>query len=148
MESKRTGKKVQVHIARQDGECKEPKFLLLKKPAERGGFWQPVTGKVEEGESYENCALREIEEETGIDVLQKLTKLGGFSYVKQGESIYEMVYLAVVSSPEVKISPEHETFQWATYSAARDLIYFESNRHALDCAADHLRIICSSNQPS
>jgi 8-oxo-dGTP pyrophosphatase MutT (NUDIX family) len=50
--------------------CRRPsattkEYLLLKRTAARGGFWQGVTGGVEAGESLEQAARREVAEETG-----------------------------------------------------------------------------------
>jgi len=42
--------------------------LLLKRTRERGGFWQPVTGRIEPGEAPLAAARRELLEETGADV--------------------------------------------------------------------------------
>jgi lipoyl(octanoyl) transferase len=42
--------------------------LLLRRSAERGGFWQQVTGRIEPGETPEAAARRELGEETGADV--------------------------------------------------------------------------------
>src|SRR6185295_5768611 len=41
------------------------RVLLLHRRAERGGFWQPITGSMEDGESPIDTARREIVEETG-----------------------------------------------------------------------------------
>jgi lipoyl(octanoyl) transferase len=44
------------------------RVLLLRRSAERGGFWQPVTGRIEPGEAPSKAARRELREETGADV--------------------------------------------------------------------------------
>ena len=44
-------------------------FLLLQKKDKRL-FWQSVTGALEEGETFEAAALRELEEETGLTLKQ------------------------------------------------------------------------------
>ena len=41
-------------------------YLLLKRLPDRNGFWQPVTGGLEEGETLVEALRREIREETGI----------------------------------------------------------------------------------
>lgn len=60
---------IQVHIA-----CKHPStgqilFLALKRSSGNPiypGLWQAVTGTIEAGETAIECALREVEEETGL----------------------------------------------------------------------------------
>jgi len=42
------------------------KVLLLER-ADHPGFWQSVTGSQHEGEALADTAMREVEEETGID---------------------------------------------------------------------------------
>jgi lipoyl(octanoyl) transferase len=44
------------------------RVLLLKRSPARGGFWQPVTGRIEPGETAAQAARRELHEETGADV--------------------------------------------------------------------------------
>lgn len=47
----------------------------------RRGKWDLPKGKVDEGESTEECAVREVEEETGLHQIQ-LGKLLGITYHK------------------------------------------------------------------
>ncbi len=55
----------------------------------RRGKWDLPKGKMEEGESSEACAIREIEEETGIKMLEIIRKLGEtyHSYEEFGKEI-------------------------------------------------------------
>lgn len=42
--------------------------VLLMERVAPAGFWQSVTGSLEEGESWVETALREVDEETGLNV--------------------------------------------------------------------------------
>jgi 8-oxo-dGTP pyrophosphatase MutT (NUDIX family) len=44
----------------------DPHFLVLKTIPSDESFWQNVTGAIEDGETPEQAAYRELEEETGI----------------------------------------------------------------------------------
>ena len=69
-------RKVQVAIFHLD-EQQQKHFLLLKTNKKRGEFWQNVTGSVEEGESFEQGAIREVIEETGL-VEKNIKKMSSF----------------------------------------------------------------------
>jgi len=58
---------------------KNGKFLLVKKPREHHA-WQFPQGGVEAGESFEEAALREFEEELGCSELENLREAGVYSY--------------------------------------------------------------------
>src|SRR5574340_1223259 len=49
------------------GVGEDGRVLLLRRSPRRGGFWQPVTGRIEPGEAPEAAARRELREETGAD---------------------------------------------------------------------------------
>jgi 8-oxo-dGTP pyrophosphatase MutT (NUDIX family) len=71
--------KVQVWVYRT-----EPfEVLLLRLCPARGGFWQPVTGSVEPGETAAEAALREAREETGLGFVSGPQPLG-FSFEYRG----------------------------------------------------------------
>ena len=66
---------------------KNDKVLLLKKSKELfgGGKWNALGGKIKEGETEENCAIRETFEETGLEV-SNLEKMGTLNFFKDKDS--------------------------------------------------------------
>ena len=46
------------------------RLLITQRPAEKdlGGLWEFPGGKLEEGESYQDCLRREVKEELGIEI--------------------------------------------------------------------------------
>ncbi len=103
---------VSVVVTRDDG-----KVLLLRRTEARGGFWQPVTGKLEPGESPERAAARELREETGFE--GPLRALGyehvfAFGAAQPPDLIRETAFAAKVMG-EPRIDPlEHVAFGWFT----------------------------------
>lgn len=62
--------------------CVKPsatKILLLRRAPSQGGFWHCIAGGVERGESDEQAARRELDEETGIRPAT-FTKVHHYSY--------------------------------------------------------------------
>lgn len=115
--------------------------LLLKVTPNRGGFWQPVTGKVEEGESFAAAALREAEEETGFRFERQPQFLGlDFEFEgKKGEPVFEKAFLLPLvggaTPPTPTLDPnEHTEFRWAPTADAPGLVKFDGNREAIERA--------------
>jgi dihydroneopterin triphosphate diphosphatase len=132
-------------------EDRQVEFLLLKRTAKRGGFWQPVTGGVEEGETISEALKREVNEETKIsNFIQILEKVhyfelesGSIRRVKSKDKIKEYVYGVEVSEDQtVEICPEeHTEFKWCSYEDALGLLRWDTNKTALKKLHDRIKII-------
>jgi len=120
-----------VLFAIKDGEHS---FLILKRTPEEGGFWQPLTGTVEDGERIQECLLRELKEETGIENPVKVTeKIWSFDWRnKHDEAIVEFVYgIELNPESEVTISPaEHSEYKWCSFDEAVELLGRDNNKKA------------------
>ncbi|MDA3839987.1 MAG: NUDIX pyrophosphatase [Patescibacteria group bacterium] len=109
----------------------EPLFLLFKRVPERGGFWQAITGGVNEGEDLSVAAKRELFEETKIkDYIKFLRKVYYFEFdTEEYGRIKEYVFAVEVDdNTEAVISNEHSEQKWCSYKEALSLLKYESNK--------------------
>jgi len=127
--------KVIVH----DGE----RVLLLHRKAERGNFWQPITGAIENGESTLDAARRELREETGHDVEPcSLDLTQSFMIESQYlESRHPAPVIASEPAFAVRVDSrlpirvdalEHDTWGWFTFAEAYERIRWSDDREALE----------------
>lgn len=73
-----------------------------------GGYWAPFAGAVEEGESEEDCAIRELKEESGIVIKKSNTKkIGTFQNKKNAFHLFTSELKTI---PEVKLCKEHTEY--------------------------------------
>jgi len=124
--------KGQVHIFHRPPSADEPAFLVLQRPPEKMSIWQPVTGKVEAGESFEEAARREVAEETGLSALRALIQVGECSFTKNGRPVREAIFACEVGDRKVRLSTEHADYAWIGAAEARARFYYETNRQGLD----------------
>ncbi len=112
--------------------------LLLLRTAERGGFWQLVTGRRDAGESAAEAAAREVSEETG----QRLSvrslhyrhafALGEASPPQVAE---EEAFAALwPEASAVHLGPEHADFAWVSVPEALRRLPFAGLRRAVERA--------------
>lgn len=124
--------------------------VLLIKRADAPDFWQSVTGSKDDlNESFEQTAVREVLEETGIDCGPG-TPLEKALLDWQLENVYDiyprwqhryapgvvrntehLFGLRVPTEIEVRLSPrEHTAYQWLPYRQAAQACYSPSNAEA------------------
>ncbi|NIO37085.1 NUDIX domain-containing protein [Candidatus Bathyarchaeota archaeon] len=108
-------------------------YLLLKRNPERGGFWQPVTGGLEEGETRDEALEREVLEETGIKNPVRIIK-DVYCY-ELSSPLHEKEYVygvEVLPEEEIKIdSREHSEHRWCSLEESLKLLKWKENKEAL-----------------
>ena len=98
----------------------EPKVLLIERGNEPyKGCWALPGGFLEMDETTEQCAIRELKEETGLDV-ERVRQIGAYSKVDRdprGRNIC-VAYLAVIDEPaEVMGLDDAAKAQWFPITA-------------------------------
>jgi dATP pyrophosphohydrolase len=108
-------------------------YLLLKRTPEREGFWQPVTGGLEEGETVIEALERVVLEETGIrNIIGIIVDVHYFEY---SDSCFIKEYVfGVEIHPDEKIvidGKELCQFRWCGFQEALELLKWSENKEAL-----------------
>ncbi len=90
------------------------KILMLKRSIHsrsNPGLWELPGGKVEIGEDFDQALIREIKEETGLNITLK--KAIGVAQQEHGHRhSLHLILLVEVNSGKLRISDEHEQYQW------------------------------------
>jgi 8-oxo-dGTP diphosphatase len=85
-------------------------FLLLRRHPSKsyGNYWNLPAGKQEKGESTFVAALREVKEESGIDLTGKEVPFLGTLYIRCKEIHFEfhLFYSDLAEMPEVKLAED------------------------------------------
>jgi 8-oxo-dGTP pyrophosphatase MutT (NUDIX family) len=125
---------VSVYVARRTEQG--PLWLLMRRREDGrgyGGVWQQVTGSLEAGEKPDQAAVREVKEETGLEVvrLYSADTLESF-FEPSTQSIWvNPVFLAIVAGQVVTLSDEHDDHAWLTTAEAIERAPFRQQRDNL-----------------
>jgi len=115
-------------------------FLLLKRIPEKGGFWQSITGEVE-NETLLDAVFREAREEAGIekkDIIQVIENINSFEYknLKKKCIVKEYVFgLEIKSNSKITLDKnvykEHDEFKWVSLDEALKLLKWDTSKESV-----------------
>jgi len=119
--------------------------VLLLERADHPGYWQSVTGSRDDDEALRDTAIREVREETGLDVnryvLSDWQQQNIYDIYPKWQHRYppgiwkntEHVFSLELPEPvAVKLAPrEHLNYQWLPWQQAADKVFSPSNRAAI-----------------
>ena len=109
----------------------------------RGGHWDFPKGHVEPGETEHQTALRELREETDIADAQLLDGFRDrvqYSFRRGDRTVEKQViyYLAETAATAVKLSWEHQAYEWLPVQDALDRLTYDNSRDVLRAALKRL----------
>jgi len=115
---------VLIHVRRGD------EFLVARRSPASGGYWHPIAGAVEAGETPQAAAHRELREETELEAAE-LQPLGGFAYTPEpweqspAPRIHVEAFLVDVEPGwEPRLNEEHEEYRWLKREEAAALLFW------------------------
>jgi 8-oxo-dGTP diphosphatase len=112
------------------GPGRELEVLLVHRPGHRD--WTLPKGKVEPGEAEEDCALREVAEETGLDCLLG-PELGASRYRdRRGRDKGVRYWAMTVRDGGFVANDEVDEVRWMTLPAAARQLSYTGDRAILD----------------
>lgn len=115
-------------------------YLLLHYTKNHWGF---PKGHAEPGESDEEAALREVQEETGIyniEVNDHFQEENKYIFRVDGTKILKTVtfFLGNTEQEEIMLSEEHKNHRWLPFNLAYKTLTFDSTKEILNKAEDYL----------
>ena len=118
-------------------------FLVLHRVD--GGYWHGLAGGIELGESAEEAALREVLEESALDVSATLRSTAHefvYSVAEEPDRIAKLASdtthvhvtcfeAAVPGGCEPELNEEHDGYRWCRLAEAAALFHWDDAREAL-----------------
>ncbi|SES93974.1 NUDIX domain-containing protein [Paenibacillus sp. NFR01] len=101
------------------------KFLLVKRAQTDiagAGVWENAGGKLEFGEQLEEALKREIQEETGLDVMVERVLYAATVLTDPGRQLVVITYLCRAKEWRVVLSEEHSEYAWCTPREVKRLL--------------------------
>lgn len=121
----------------KESDQKAWEALLIR----RNDVWDLPKGKLEDDESIEECAIREVEEETGVKPLElnQFLCTTVHTYRERGESVEKTTYWYLMSANGEeayrKMSPQTEegitSLRWEPLESALELVHYENLKQVM-----------------
>ncbi len=115
---------VRFHITVKGIVILNNQILLMKRvhPSSDGlGYWELPGGGLEYGETPKQALIRELKEETGLDIII-IKPAYTFSKIREHYQTVGIGYLCIPKNDHVQLSKEHTDYLFATVDKAKELL--------------------------
>ena len=123
-------------------------FLLLKYAA---GHWDFSKGRIEPGESGQQAAIRELQEETGITqiiFIPGFKEKVSFNFERGGKLVSKHVVYFLAETKEIKVKlTEHTSYRWLPYGEAMKQLTFKTSQGLLKKTHEQLQESLRNRKP-
>lgn len=108
--------------------------LLMKRTQSLAGEWCQIAGRIEDGETAWQTALRELAEETCLtpEALYSADTCEQFYEADRDAITIAPVFVAFIdAAAKVVLNHEHSEFRWVSFDEAVDMVAFGGQRRVL-----------------
>jgi ADP-ribose pyrophosphatase len=98
------------------------KVLIMSRKTDdfMGGIDELPSGNMEQGENIYDAIIREVKEETNLDVVNVKSYIGSFDYISgSGKKARQYNFVLDVKNTENIILTEHDEYNWLTIEEIR-----------------------------
>ena len=110
---------------------RDNRILICQRPEGKscGLLWEFPGGKIEPGETSEQCIVREIQEELGV-TLRVLRKYTEVLYEYPDRTVHLHFYIAEIESRELTLM-EHNAYAWITRAEVSNYQFCPADKQML-----------------
>lgn len=131
-------------VFRAPSDPEAERVLLIRDSYRNWGF---PKGHLENGESAQDAALREVSEETGLRALKVVAPIGtiDWHFRFRGRAIHKTCHFYLMESADLAASPQRaegiSACRWETFADAAALVSYDNARRMLQRAGEILRTL-------